>query len=316
MKKQKPQNKKICIKCREREATHVHYKLFKDKPLPKKTDHQLLAKKHPRWFEDLCAICHGEIHGISPKKSELKYLVTLRDRKIKIRNVVNNQIKGFGDIEIKVPETFQALKESLDKEIKVYEKKIKEDIEQRKYSIWSWLEKIKGISYVTAAKLIALIDIKKSPSITALWSYCGLNSKYVRRSRGITLETAKKYGSPYLKKELLGVLARVFIMQNEKYKGIYDAEKVRQQEKVFSEGELKKIYSWYKKTDTNLSKGHCDKRAKRKMVKEFIKELWLTWRKVEKLPISKSFQEKLKQDKPYAGYTNSERILRIPALVS
>lgn len=270
-KEKSPSVKKCIVKGCEKLATHCHYKYWKTKPL--KGDHRLIAEKHPKWFEYLCDLHHAEKHGISPKKSELKRLVILRDRAIKIRNARENQKRGLSRIEYIVPESWDKEIETWNKEIKDLEKLIKKLVEE--YPIWKWLKTIKGIKTNTAAKLVSHIDITNTPTVSALWRYCGLDPTHIKRRKKISQKEALKYGSPYLKKELAGVLGESFIKsRTPTYRKMYDEEKEKQIAK------------------NKLTKGHAHRRAIRKMIKTFLKDFWLKWRKLEKLPVGKPYKNK------------------------
>lgn len=276
-----------------REAVHCHYKYWEEKTL--KGDHQLIAKKHPEWFEWLCAKHHAEVHEIDPKQSELKRLVIMRDRAIKRKNVLNNQIKGLGDIEYKIPKQMEKRFKKEKKVVREWEKKIKEQLEKEYSEMWEWFSKIKGISHVTAGKLLAWIDIKDTPTVSSLWRYSGMgyikNGKAVRRRKNMSKKEAEKCGNPYLKKEILGVLASSFIRQNtQPYRDIYDNEKERQLKREYEKGELKERYGRpYKKKDVHITQGHAHRRAIRKMMKIFLQHFWVEWRKVEDLPVTEPY---------------------------
>ena len=270
-------NKTKCETC-GKPVTHKHYKYYKEKPLSWKVNHRLIAEKHPEWFIDLCNLCHSKLHGISPNKSELKRLVIFRERAIIIRNALKNQIRGFSGIEYVVPNYWEKEAEVWNKQIKKFEKEIRGVLDCRNqgenhnnpaYPITPWLLNIKGISHTTVAKLLSHIDIKNTPTISALWQYCGCGDpEYIKRKRGMKQEEAKKCGSPYLKKEILGVLSDSFIKQRTpKYRDIYDREKVKQLEIV-------------------KTKNHAHRRAIRKMMKEFLKDFWIAWREAEGLEVS------------------------------
>lgn len=239
----------ICEICKKRIATDLHHKDGNHK------------NNAPENQQNLCAICHTKIHNTSPKKSELKRLVIFRDRAIKIRNALINQIRNFSRIEYQVPDLWTEELKKWNNQIKEIEKNIKVLLKEKDYPIVKWLNSIKGISFLTSAKLIAWIDIKNSPTVSALWRYCGLDATRIKRNKKISLKEAKQYGNPYLKKELLGVLADNFIKKRTpKYKEIYDKEKIKQ-------------------AKNGLTKLHVHRRAKRKMIKTFIKDLWINWKR-------------------------------------
>jgi hypothetical protein len=262
-----------CEICKEKEADHVHYIKWLEKPM--NGNHRVIAKKHPELFQDVCTLCHAKIHDIEPKMDELKKNVVIRDRLLKQKIVVENQLKGFGNIELKVPDFWNQQSKIINSEIRKFDKEIKKLINSGEYLIWNWLKNIKGISEITAAKFISYIDIDNTPTISALWRYCGLDPNYIRRRKGMTQEEAKRCGNPYLKKEILGILSGNFIKQRTPiYRDIYDNIK----EKELKDG---------------LTKGHADKRAKRKMSQIFLSHLWVIWRKLEGLEVTEPYSKSI-----------------------
>lgn len=279
----------LCELCGS-EAHQVHHK---------DNNHKNNAKEN---LQLLCTLCHAKVHGIEPNKSELKELVILRDRAIRIRNALDNQIRGFGRIEYVVPEHWLGERKVWDKKIKSFEKEIKVKIREGDYKVWSWLSGVKGIGEVTAAKLIAYIDIRNTPHVSSLWRYCGLDATHIKRTRGVfkgkekgeKQKEAKKYGNPYLKKELIGILADNFVKQRTPvYREIYDREKALQIELVKIHGVGKTLENG--KTTVSVKtrivdgkevNNHAHLRAKRKMVKIFLEHFWSKWREVEGLPVT------------------------------
>ena len=70
----------MCERCKEREAHHVHHK-----------DHNHKNNK-PSNRENLCTLCHGEEHGISPKVSELRFHLVHYERAQQLRIMISNNI--------------------------------------------------------------------------------------------------------------------------------------------------------------------------------------------------------------------------------
>ncbi len=265
---------KVCQECNKNKATDEHHK---------DGNHKNDEESNKRY---LCTLCHAKIHNISPKKSELKHLVIFRDRAIKIRNALDNQTRGFGRIEYVVPESWNNESELWNNKIKDYEKQIKKLLKSGSYPIWDkYLKSTKGISFVTASKLIAYIDIFNTPTISALWRYCGLDATHIKRTNGMSQAEAKKFGNPYLKKELMGILADSFIKQRTPiYRKIYDKEKARQLE-FHKQGLCERC----NKLKLNKKAGHSDMRAKRKSVKIFLSHFWTEWRTLEGLEVSEPY---------------------------
>lgn len=187
--------------------------------------------------------------------------------------------------------------------------------------VWTWITSIKGFSAGSqAAKILALIDdIERFDTVAKLWRYSGygLYEYYEKDGKPVapidgkvaqgtgdercivpivteakddwSLITARDRGVagyvlPFNKtlKATLYVAADNFIKQQTPYYvDIYYAEKKRQRElhpeKVRVNGR------------TDFSDAHIDNRGRRKMIKEFLKQLWLTWRKAEGLPITEAY---------------------------
>lgn len=267
-----------CGTCKQREAHHKHHKDGNHK------------NDNPENIQYLCTLCHAEIHDKSPKQSELKRLVIMRDRALKIRIALNNQIKGFSRIEYSIPKKWVKEKKKFDDEIKKLEKEIKKLLKENYKEITKWLDQIKGINFITIGKLISYIDIKNTPTVSALWRYCGLDATHIKRTRKISQKETLKFGNPYLKKELLGVLANILVMHNAPlYYNIYQREKEKQLEREYTKGFLKEKHNGYKKSDIHLTKGHAHNRAIRKMMKIFLEHFWVQWRTLENLPITKPY---------------------------
>jgi len=254
-----------CVKCKKRESTDTHHI---------DGDHK---NNTPKNILNICTLCHAEIHGISPKKSELKRQVIFRDRVIKTRNVIENQIRGFSRIEYKIPDKWDTELKIWNDELKQIEKKIKTLLDSGDYPLWERLKEVKGISYNTSAKLISYIDIANSRYVSSLWRYCGLDATHIKRTKGCKEGDAKKFGVPFLKKEILGVLADSFIKQRtQPYRGIYDSEKERQL------------------NNNGITKGHAHRRAIRKMMKVFMSHYYAVDKEVNGLVAEKPFvQERL-----------------------
>ncbi|HSG61617.1 MAG TPA: hypothetical protein VLA24_09310 [Pseudomonadales bacterium] len=188
--------------------------------------------------------------------------------------------------------------------------------------VWDWITSIKGLGAGSqAAKVLALIDdIEKFDSVAKLWRYAGYglykyyedDGKVIAPIRGKVkqgtgedsvineIETEQKEGwklvtvrdrgingyvLPYNKKlkSTLYIMATLgFInQQTPYYSDIYYSEKIRQRElhpeKIVENGV------------TKFNDGHIHNRAIRKMIKEFLKNLWIEWRTLEGLPTGEEY---------------------------
>jgi hypothetical protein len=112
-----------------------------------------------------------------------------------------------------------------------------------------------------------------------------LDATHVKRTNKISEEEALKFGNPYLKKELLGILGDNFIKQRTPiYRKIYEEEKERQLER-HKNGECERCT----KLKLNKKPGHAHAMARRKAVKIFVSHLWQEWRKLEGLSVSEPY---------------------------
>lgn len=144
--------------------------------------------------------------------------------------------------------------------------------------IWDWLTNIKGLGAGgEAAKLLAQIDdVGNFDTVSKLWRFAGyavMDGKAERRTSG-----EKAHYNARLKAICYMIADQFIRQQTPGYVDIYYAEKARQRE-LHPEPETiggKKLY-----TD-----GHIHNRAWRKMIKEFLKDLWLEWRRLEGLPVT------------------------------
>lgn len=221
-------------------------------------------------------------------------LVILRDRAIARKNILQNQIKNLSRIEYVIPECLDKDIVELKKLIRSYEDQMRDLLENGDYPIYDRLIKVKGISHATIAKLVAYIDISKSETASQLRRYCGLDPNYNKRRNGMSEKEAKKCGVPYLKKELVGVLAGNFIkMRMPVYRDFYDAEKAKEMALVDKYGANVKVPGTEKKTtvstETKTEGGkqvnnHAHNRAKLHMMQLFMEHYYDVARTVHGLP--------------------------------
>ncbi len=172
----------------------------------------------------------------------------------------------------------------------IYDAAFKGMVEQGKSlgPIWDWMTAIKGIGPSLAAQLLAQIDYPAPfpgsypdhcGTVSKLWAFAGwaVNNGEIQRCReGET--------SPYNRKlkSVCWLCVEQFIKhQTPLYVDLYYAEKERQRrlhpEKIKVNGKWK------------YNDGHLHNRAIRKTAKIFLQHLWVTWRKMEGLPVSEPY---------------------------
>jgi len=145
------------------------------------------------------------------------------------------------------------------------------------YDIYNvFLKKVKGIGPVMAAYLLDYFDIEKAKHVSSFWKFAGL-APGCYRTRGKKVEY-----NPVLKSIILGRVFRQLQMARGYYHNLY---------RMFRSQLEKQHPEWGKSVETI---GLYHTRARLKTMKVFLQHLWLIWRKLENLPISKPYSvEKL-----------------------
>ena len=130
------------------------------------------------------------------------------------------------------------------------------------------LKPVRGIGPAVSGYLIgAILRADRFPTVQSLWHYAGLH--VVIDDAGVGKAPARRRGqtqtwNPNLKRLCLGVIADLFIKLGGEYKDMYDA---------------RKQYELDRKPD--MTKMHAHRRARRYMLKAFMKRLWTGWMKLE-----------------------------------
>lgn len=159
-----------------------------------------------------------------------------------------------------------------------------------------FLKKIKGIGPLMAGVIISEIDIEKAHYVSSLWKYAGLD--VVKTPDGKTIGRCKKRKclevveyiakdgtrkeklslsyNLFLKTKLVKVLAEVFLKTKSPYREIYDDYKNRLENHP---------------AHKDKTKLHRHNMAKRYMIKQFLRDLYLKWRELEGLPVYESYNE-------------------------
>jgi len=191
----------------------------------------------------------------------------------KARVQSENRLRAIGSkADTAPPEQFMArMKERCEELQNLEDKTAKELREEIKgYRIWNeYLIRVKGIGPIMAAKLICEIDIARASRVSNLWAFAGLglrNGKIQRPTKGIKLDYSQRL------KTTCYLVARSMIMQSSPYRRVYDSAK-----------------EFYKANRSDWFPIRQDMAARRKMVKMFLSHLWVKWREMEGLPVSKPY---------------------------
>lgn len=176
-----------------------------------------------------------------------------------------------------------------------------------KHPLWvHFLKNVKGCGEMLTAVIVSQFDIHKAPMVSNLVSFAGMAPGKDRRVKG-----KKCSYNQFLKSKLCGVLGSRFLMaKSVPYSGYYYDYKQRLEnsDKLVEEririvdrkGEYKgKTVRTVKWRDAYPI--HIHQAAVRKMVKEFLKDLYVAWRELEGLPIRDPY------DKEYLGREHGDR---------
>lgn len=183
--------------------------------------------------------------------------------------------------------------------------------EIHKHPLWkNFLCDVKGCGEALAAVIISEFDINKAPTVSNLWSFAGLNPGMVKGAKKKGKELVKVdalvrgdrkttgYLCPFnqfLRAKLCGVLGSSFLKCNSPYREFYDNMKNR----LYSSD-----WGMASKNPADKDKpkaGHQHKAANRYMIKMFLKDLYVSWRTIEALPVREPYQEQ------YLGHKHIDR---------
>lgn len=197
----------------------------------------------------------------------LRTLVDLRDRTLqKSRIAFSNRVAAIEngsdspdpaslEINTRWLTRFAELEAELDRDITVLAKQ---------YTIIDHMVAVRGVGYLLAAKTVAMIDIARADSVSALWRYAGYAVIDGQRERPVKGE--KLHYNSRLKTTLY-LVATSMLRSNSPYRRVYDDAR-----------------QYYAANRPEWTPAHQHQAAMRKMTKIFLAHLWLRWRQLEQLP--------------------------------
>lgn len=183
-------------------------------------------------------------------------------------------------------------------------------------------EQCKGIGEETAAACIALFDVYKARHAASFWKYAGLNPvKRVNKDGEVVIEgNSKKYTeefeytnpstgevkkkrgityNPELKTILLGVTAGNIIKCCIRKEKDEDGEFTGN---IIASGYAVQYMDYKnrkKQQHPEWSDGHIHNVAKRWMIRNFVRDLWVAWRTVEGLPVTVPYEQEFLGKAPH-----------------
>lgn len=197
----------------------------------------------------------------------LRALVDLRDRTLqKSRIAFSNRISAVERGTDTVSDQARAILEKWHARFEELEKEADKDIAALvgDNAIVQELTALKGIGSLLAAKIVAMIDIHRAPTTSALWRYAGYAAIDGERERP---KAGEKLHYNIRLKTTLYLVATSFLRCGSPYRAIYDSSK-----------------EYYTINRTEWTKAHVHAAAMRKMIKVFLNHMWLRWRELEGLP--------------------------------
>lgn len=147
------------------------------------------------------------------------------------------------------------------------ERYIDEDIKRLAQDIPIVVEmcKVKGVGFILAAKVAAMVDISKADTASALWRYAGYG---VVDGQSERLRKGEKAHYNQRLKSACYLVGTSFLKSNSPYRRVYDTAR-----------------EYYTNTRPEWTKLHCHRAAMRKMIKRWLCHLWMVWRVMEGLEI-------------------------------
>lgn len=241
-------------------------------------------------------------HSLSNGKDILRPLIDLRDQVIqKTRIAFQQRLLAIDqDRDTADPYTYDMLTrykerfEALEKEVEQDIISIASDI-----PIIQEASKVKGVGLILAAKVVAMVDIERAQHVSSLWRFAGLAVTPVCSECGEIQPNGAQFcsscGGKIIHKadrprkgQKLPYNARLkvycfqqatsFLRSNSPYRAIYDQSR-----------------EYYDANRPDWPKARKHYAALRKMLKVYLQHLWVIWRDMEGLPVTKPYSHE-KQD--------------------
>lgn len=145
-----------------------------------------------------------------------------------------------------------------------------------------WMKNFPGIGPIAEASLLAKVDIHKADTVSSLWRFCGLGVEPDGK-RQRPMKRRKRTYCAFLKTILVHNLGTLALISTRRSPGEKTKHFVYPQYRALYE----KFKSDYTKNRAAWSKTHIHHASVRRVVKEYVKHLWLRWRQEHKLPTIK-----------------------------
>jgi len=203
---------------------------------------------------------------------QLRIMADLRDRALQKNRIAfgnrvsaiergDDQANGTGLDRLKWwQERFQELEKEADADLR---KLAKEEV------IIERMVKVKGVGLINASLVVAMIDIERASTVSALWRYAGYGVTDGKRDHYTKGESAKFNRRLKIACRKVG---EQFMMHNSPYKRIYDSSR---------DYYLANRPEWIPLRQHNA--------ALDRMIKIWLQHLWIIWREMEGLPTNQPY---------------------------
>jgi hypothetical protein len=153
--------------------------------------------------------------------------------------------------------------------------------ECRKRSEHRWMTNFPGIGILAESALFCKVDIEKAETISSLWRFCGLAVESDGKPQRLVKGKQRNYCS-LLKTILIYDIGRGVLISTRARPGGGGKHYVHANYRRSYE-KFKRLYA---RTRPWWTKPHVHNAALRRMVKEYVKHLWVRWRRERRLPIT------------------------------
>lgn len=281
--------------------------------------------------------------GKNKVNKEMKVAANLSIEKVisQVKSTVEDETKQSvlikNKLDYKLVETYISLLDAEESTTKILQKEVE------KHPLWdAFFKDVNGCGPLMAAVCIGYLDVNVARHVSSFWKYCGLDTVDVVKDDGTVVNegraakhakftevqyidkdgnTQTKHGlgyNPVVKTKLVGVLGSCLLkaglrtVKDEKGKPVLDANGNKQQ----TANGYAKIYLDYlnrlnNRADSDkLTPAHKHAMANRYMIKQFIRDLWVTWREMAGYEVSEPYEVEKLGYKPHLYNEYHDRVAK------
>lgn len=260
----------------------------------------------------------------------------------KISDIINSMNEHTDALVIKNEYDYNLMKHYI--ELFDSEEGMLKDLEKEvmKHPMWdAFFKDVKGCGVLMAAVCLTYLDVHKARHVSSFWKYAGLDTVDVVKEDGSVVNegrTAKKAHNveqvyidkdgnecvkmglgfnPKLKTKLIGVLAPCLlkaglrVVKDDKKKPVLDTDGNKQ---YVASSKYTECYLGYRNRldqrnkTKDLTNQHKYNMSVRYMIKQFLRDMWVTWRTLEGYTISEPYEVAKLGNNPHKYNEYHERV--------